>query len=246
MTERQIVLDTETTGLEPEQGHRIVEIGAVEIVGRRLTGNRFHRYVDPERDIDDAAVDVHGLTSRSLQGKPKFAEIVNEFLDFVRDAELIIHNAPFDVSFIDYELDLMSEAPKSISDICTITDSLALARHKHPGQKNNLDSLCRRYEVDNSQRELHGALLDAEILADVYLLMTGGQTSLFTTGTDTSAAGEAGEVVRLPADRPRLSIVRASPDELAAHEAKLDALDATCEAGSVWRRIPTDRYADHV
>ena len=233
---RQVVLDTETTGLEPARGHRIVEIGAVEIVDRRLTPNRFHRYIHPERDIDDAAVEVHGLTLQDLEGKPRFADVAEEFLDFVRGAEVVIHNAPFDVSFIDYELELLGRGQSGIGTVCTITDSLALAKDRHPGRKNNLDALCRRYGVDNSQRELHGALLDAEILADVYLLMTGGQASLFPGDDPGAGEAEAVERFRLSADRPRLLVVRATAGERAAHEAKLDALDGLCETGAVWRQ----------
>ena len=177
---RQIVLDTETTGLEPEQGHRVIEVGAVELVDRRITGKHLQLYIDPQRDIDDAAFEVHGLDADFLANKPKFAEVAEEFLGFIKDADLIIHNAPFDISFIDYELSLLEGQRKtSIDELCAVTDSLALARRKHPGQKNSLDALCRRYGVDNSTRDLHGALLDAEILADVYLAMTGGQLSLF-------------------------------------------------------------------
>lgn len=233
---RQVVLDTETTGLEPAQGHRIVEIGAVEIVDRRLTRNRFHCYIDPERDIDDAAVEVHGLTLRDLEGKPRFGDIAEEFLDFVRGAEVVIHNASFDVSFIDYELELLGRGPKGIADLCTITDSLALAKDRHPGRKNNLDALCRRYGVDNSQRELHGALLDAEILADVYLLLTGGQASLFPGDDPVSGEAEDGAVFRLPVDRAALLVVRATEEERSAHEAKLDALDALCGQPCIWRQ----------
>ena len=237
---RQVVLDTETTGLEPARGHRVVEIGAVEIVDRRPTGERFHSYVNPQRDIDDAAEEIHGLTLARLRNAPTFEEIATDFLGFVRGAELIIHNASFDVSFIDYELSLLDDAPDAIGKLCKITDSLALARHKHPGQQNNLDALCRRYGVDNSERELHGALLDAEILADVYLLMTGGQTSLFAA--DAPGQGDPGEAAaRLPAQRPQLAVVSANEQERAAHEARLDAIDAACEGGSVWRRIaPAD------
>lgn len=233
---RQVVLDTETTGLEPARGHRVLEIGAVEVIDRRLTGERFHRYVHPQRDIDDAAIEVHGLTLERLRDAPTFDKVADEFLAFVRDAEVIIHNAPFDVSFIDYELSLMPAAPKRIEDICTVTDSLALARHKHPGQQNSLDALCRRYDVDNSQRALHGALLDAEILADVYLAMTGGQASLFPSDAPGEAAEDT-EALRLPADRGPLVIVCATQAERAAHEAQLDRLDAECEGGSVWRRL---------
>ena len=234
---RQVVLDTETTGLEPEQGHRVIELGAVEIVDRRLTGRHLQLYVDPERQIDDAAFEVHGLDAAFLAGKPKFAEVADEFLDFVDGAEVIIHNAPFDTAFLDYELSLLNRAgTKSLNDICTVADSLALARHKHPGQKNGLDALCRRYEVDNSARELHGALLDAEILADVYLKMTGGQTSLFGDDEVLFDQGGDGEIIRLPDDRPQVPVLRATPEELRAHEAYLDALDEAADQGAVWRR----------
>ncbi len=236
---RQVVLDTETTGLEPEQGgHRVIELGAVEIVDRKITGRHLQHYMDPQREIDDAAFDVHGLDTAFLAGKPKFRDIADEFLAFVEDAEVIIHNAPFDLAFLDYELSLLGRPGKSkLTDVCTVTDSLALARRKHPGQKNGLDALCRRYEVDNSRRDLHGALLDAEILADVYLRMTGGQMSLF--GDDehalTEILGER-EVTRLPADRPAVAVLMASAQEMAVHEAYLDGLDACTETGAVWRR----------
>ncbi len=237
---RQIVLDTETTGLEVGLGHRIIEIGGVEIVNRRLTGRHFHKYVDPERAIDDGAYEVHGISSEFLADKPRFAEVAEEFLNFVRGAELIIHNAPFDVAFLDAELARLELGVGSIGDICRITDSLALARYKHPGQKNNLDALCRRYLVDNSARDLHGALLDAEILADVYLAMTGGQTQLFGTaqeGSDRSDSEGRPVQARLAADRPPLKVIRASEDEAAAHEAMLDMLDGS-SGGSLWREVP--------
>ena len=235
---RQVVLDTETTGLEPEQGgHRVIEVGAVEIVDRKITGRRLQLYMDPERDIDDAAFDVHGLDAEFLAGKPKFAEVADEFLAFVEDAEVIIHNAPFDLAFIDYELSLLDRPGTTrLVDVCTVTDSLAMARRKHPGQKNGLDALCRRYEVDNSARELHGALLDAEILADVYLRMTGGQMSLFADDDDASETLGVREITRLPEDRPAVAVVMASPEELSVHEAYLDNLDAGAEEGAVWRR----------
>jgi DNA polymerase III subunit epsilon len=235
---RQVVVDTETTGLEVAQGHRIIEIGAVEIVDRKLTGRHFHRYIDPERDIDDGAFEVHGISREFLADKPRFAEVAEEFLAFVRGAELVIHNAPFDVAFIDAELGRVSGQTRRIDEVCGITDSLALARHKHPGQKNSLDALCRRYQVDNSARELHGALLDAEILADVYLAMTGGQTTLFG-----AAQGSAGDrdaafaaATRLPADRPALRVLRAGIEELAEHDRLLDLVDARASGGSLWRR----------
>ena len=235
---RQVVLDTETTGLEPQQGHRIIEIGAVEILDRHLTGNRFHRYVNPERPIDDAAFEVHGLTLERLAKEPGFGDVALDFLDFVRGAEVLIHNAPFDVTFIDFEFDLLPDTdgiPSSIRDICQVTDTLDMARRRHPGQQNSLDALCRRYGVDNSQRELHGALLDAEILADVYLSMTGGQTSLFDSDSIQNVLSHAEGFERLPADRPRLPVVQATPDELAFHEAMLDRMEAEAERAVVWR-----------
>ena len=242
---RQIVLDTETTGLEPEKGHRVVELGAVEIVDRQVTGKRIQFYIDPEREIDDAASDVHGIDQAFLSGKPKFADVAEEFLDFVSDAEVIMHNAPFDLSFIDYELKLL-DSGRSLAERCTVTDSLALARRKHPGQKNSLDALCRRYHVDNAKRELHGALLDAEILADVYLAMTGGQMTLFGTSdeVDLDEAVEH-EPVRLPAERPVVPVLLATPDELAAHEAYLDHLDQVAEHGAVWRQAASREAGDH-
>jgi DNA polymerase III subunit epsilon len=239
---RQIVLDTETTGLEVQLGHRIIEIGAVEIVDRKLTGRHFHKYVNPNRDIDDGAFQVHGISRTFLADKPIFADVAAEFLDFIRDAELVIHNAPFDVAFLEAELALLGHEAGSLRAMCRITDSLALARHKHPGQKNSLDALCRRYLVDNSARDLHGALLDAEILADVYLAMTGGQTQLFGGGQPTGQLAGAGEATRrtLAADRPPLPVIYATEEECEAHAQLLDLLDTRAPGGSVWRRaIPT-------
>ena len=234
---RQIVLDTETTGLEPEHGHRIIEIGAVELVDRKLTGRHYHRYVNPQREIDDGALAVHGITSAFLVDKPPFGDVADEFLAFIAGAELIIHNAPFDVAFIDHELGRLEQPRRRIEDACTVVDTLAMARHKHPGQKNSLDALCRRYDVDNSQRDLHGALLDAEILADVYLMMTGGQTALFVADEiETSSTGQDAFIVaRLPADRPRLRVVAATDVELDRHCAMLDDIDRRARQGSVWR-----------
>ena len=189
---RQIVLDTETTGLEPTAGHRIIEIGCVELVNRRFTGNTYHQYIKPDREIDAAAIEIHGITNEFLADKPVFADVAKDFLEFVRGAELIIHNAAFDVGFLNHELAnnaSESEGSARVDRLCTVIDSLALARSMHPGQKNDLDSLCRRYSVDNTQRTFHGALLDAEILADVYLAMTGGQTALFEDPHAASAAG---------------------------------------------------------
>jgi DNA polymerase-3 subunit epsilon len=232
---RQIVLDTETTGLETHLGHRIIEIGCVELVDRTLTGNQFHQYLQPDREIDEAAMDVHGITNEFLEDKPRFADIARDFIEYVAGAELIIHNAPFDVGFIDYEFSKLDGEWDKLSQYCTITDSLVLAKKMHPGQRNSLDALCKRYEIDNSHRELHGALLDAEILSDVYLALTGGQTALmldnFSSGIDGAAEPE---IRRVAQDRPALRVVAAGDDELAAHNGRLDAIEQA--AGScVWR-----------
>ncbi|MFE8069774.1 DNA polymerase III subunit epsilon [Marinobacteraceae bacterium S3BR75-40.1] len=230
---RQIVLDTETTGLDPEQGHRIIEIGCVEVIDRELTGRHFHVYINPEREVEDSAIEVHGITNEFLADKPKFREIYADFVKFIEGADLVIHNAPFDVGFMNHEFRLLDPRNKVIDDICTVTDSLQLARKKHPGQKNNLDVLCRRYGIDNSHRELHGALLDAEILADVYLLMTGGQTAL-SLDSGESADEEASGIRRLAAERPRLKVITVSEEERQAHEALLDKVE---KAGghAIWR-----------
>ncbi len=236
---RQVVLDTETTGLEVSQGHRIIEIGCVEIVDRKLTGRHYHQYINPQRPIDQGALEVHGITEEFLADKPVFARVADEFLDFIRGAELVIHNAPFDIGFMEAEFKLLDANSASISSICKITDSLQLARNKHPGQRNNLDALCQRYAVDNSNRTLHGALLDAEILADVYLLMTGGQTSLGLSADEEvegSGATSASAIRRLQQGRPRLKVIKPSESELAAHEARLDVLSQRCEEGAIWRR----------
>jgi len=237
---RQIVLDTETTGLEPSDGHRIIEIGCVELVNRRLTGNTYHQYINPDRTIDAGAIEVHGITNESLADKPRFSEIVDEFITFTRDAELIIHNAPFDVGFINHEFSLLDKSPGTVTDYCTVLDTLTLARRMHPGQRNSLDALCRRYEIDNSRRELHGALLDAEILADVYLIMTGGQVSLSLDGQVDQHGERQSTLRRLDADRRPLKVVTATPEEGEAHNARLDALDKACDGGSVWRRLEGD------
>jgi len=232
---RQIVLDTETTGLEPKAGHRIIEIGAVEIVGRRLTGNHYHQYINPERAIDTGAQEVHGITRDFLADKPLFADVVAEFLDYASGAELIIHNAAFDIGFLNNELRLAKSKISKLEAVCEVTDSLAMARHKHPGQSNTLDALCRRYGVDNSARTLHGALLDAEILADVFLLMTGGQTALFAAEVSDSGGQAAAAVDRRQVKRPELPVVRASESELAAHEKLLDGLEQANGATALWR-----------
>jgi DNA polymerase-3 subunit epsilon len=184
---RQIVLDTETTGLETSQDHRIIEIGCVELIDRRITENYWHHYINPDREIDAGAFEVHGISNESLQDKPRFGELAEDFIDYINGAELVIHNAPFDVGFLDHELSKLDEDCRSINKYCSVLDTLVMARQKHPGQKNNLDALCKRYEIDNSQRSLHGALLDARILADVYLVMTGGQTALSLDDSETSA-----------------------------------------------------------
>jgi len=232
---RQIVLDTETTGLEPAEGHRIIEIGCVELVDRRLTRNNFHQYLQPDREIDQGAVEVHGITNEFLRDKPRFADIAEDFVSYIRGAELIIHNAPFDVGFLNHELIQRLKDAEPIADLCLVTDTLTMARSLHPGQRNSLDALCKRYDVDNSQRDLHGALLDAEILADVYLAMTGGQTSLSLEASSAPGAGAVREVVRrLPAKRPPLTVVHAVEDELVEHRARLAAIDKASGGQCLW------------
>jgi DNA polymerase-3 subunit epsilon len=224
---RQIVLDTETTGLETSQDHRIIEIGCVELVNRKLTGKHYHQYINPQRKVDEGAMQVHGITDEFLEDKPLFENIVDGFLAFVGDAELVIHNAPFDVGFIDHELSKLPKYPKSIAGVCSIVDTLAVARNKHPGQRNNLDALCKRYAVDNSQRDLHGALLDAEILADVYLVMTGGQVNLNINDQSSAEKGSSettSSIRRLSADRPSLRVIKATESELKSHQQKLETI----------------------
>ncbi len=229
---RQIVLDTETTGLEPALGHRIIEIGCVELLSRRVTGRTFHCYLNPERDIDEGAVAVHGISRDDLAGKPRFAEVADELLAFIDGCELIIHNAEFDIGFLDAELRLAGR-PLAMAQVCRVLDTLALAREMHPGQRNNLDALCKRYNVDNSRRELHGALLDARILADVYLAMTGGQGALALTEGDLGARGPG--VARAPV-RPAvpLRIVAASAEELRSHEAMLAVIRKASGGRCLW------------
>jgi DNA polymerase-3 subunit epsilon len=235
---RQIVLDTETTGLEPSQGHRIIEIGAVELVNRRLTGNHFHQYLNPDREIDAGAIEVHGITNEMLADKPRFGDIAEDFLAFVLDAELLIHNAAFDLGFINSELALAGSPLKRIEDRCAVIDTLKLARGMHPGQKNDLNSLCRRYGIDNSQRTLHGALLDAEILADLYLTMTGGQTALFHDPGDANKKGaQRAEIRRLAADRPRLTVIAASAEEVALHAQWVAEIDKKTGGKCLWNKI---------
>jgi len=237
---RQIILDTETTGLEPAQGHRIIEIGCVELVDRRLTGNHYHQYLQPDREIDAGAIEVHGISNEFLRDKPRFSDIVTEFMTFISDAELVIHNAPFDVGFINHELKREQGRWQVLDHYCTVLDTLVLARKMHPGQRNSLDALCKRYDIDNSQRDLHGALLDAEILADVYLAMTGGQSSLLLdSGADQGRQQETG-VRPLAADRAPLTVIAATATELVAHQQRLDHIDKSSASGCLWKKLETD------
>ena len=240
---RQIVLDTETTGLEPELGHRIIEIGCVEIVNRRVSGRTFHRYLNPERAIDEGAMAVHGIKRADLDDKPKFAEIAEELVGFIADAELVIHNAAFDVAFLDAELARLAGVPtgdslanRSVAALCRVLDTLALARSMHPGQRNNLDALCKRYGVDNSHRDLHGALLDAQILADVYLAMTGGQVGLaLSESTNSANAANDGHVHALVRTALPLCVVMATEEEARAHESMLTIIAKASGGKCLWQ-----------
>lgn len=240
---RQIFLDTETTGLSADNGDRIIEIGCVELIGRRLTGRHFHVYINPEREVDEGAMAVHGISNEFLADKPRFREVVDEFFEFIKGAELIIHNAAFDIGFINHEFARLKDRPQlgEVLDHCSVLDTLLMARERHPGQRNNLDALCKRYGVDNSGRDLHGALLDAEILADVYLAMTGGQTSLSLAGQNGDGEGGNGpqvsEIRRLPADRPRTLVLRASRAELELHAARLAAVAKSSGAPALWQQL---------
>jgi len=239
---RQIVLDTETTGLETSADHRIIEIGAVELINRKQTNQSFHVYINPEREVDEGAASIHGMTLEDLKDKPLFKDIADDLIQFIDGTELIIHNAPFDVGFLNHEFSLLSEQSGRVEDICKITDSLALAREFHPGQRNNLDSLCKRYGIDNSLRTLHGALLDAEILADVYLAMTGGQITFLADSDEIDFDSSVADQKIRNQNRNKklnLAVIRPSKDELAQHEAWLDFLDEHCESGSLWRNLTT-------
>jgi DNA polymerase-3 subunit epsilon len=230
---RQIILDTETTGLETSDGHRIIEIGCVELVDRRLSHKHFHQYLNPERAIEDGALEVHGISNEFLQDKPLFNDVADEFLAFVEGAELIIHNAPFDIGFLDCELSLLGRSDR-MADHCRVLDTLELARDLHPGQRNSLDALCKRYEVDNSSRTLHGALLDAEILADVYLAMTGGQSDL---GLGFGAQSEDVDLSHLEsAERPELFVLEANEEELSAHESRLKQIEKK-SGHCIWKTL---------
>jgi DNA polymerase-3 subunit epsilon len=235
---RQIVFDTETTGLEPELGHRIIEIGAIEIVNRRRTGRQFHRYLCPDREIDPGAGQVHGLTTEFLSGQPRFGEIADELREFLAGAELIIHNAAFDTAFLDAEFARLAETAGKDTvctrDLCGVLDTLALARQMHPGQRNSLDALCKRYSIDNSHRDLHGALLDADLLLEVYLAMTGGQGALTLDDHATSTRTED-SVSRATRPEGLLVVRRASPEELAAHDTMLQLLDRKSGGKTAWR-----------
>ena len=228
---RQIILDTETTGLEPKQGHRIIEVGCVELINRRLTGNNFHYYLNPQRDIDEGAVEVHGLTSEFLADKPLYEDIADELYQYLQGAEVVIHNAAFDVGFINHEYRLMGFDKPDMKAWCDVTDSLHMARKKFPGQRNSLDALCKRFEIDNSRRQLHGALLDAEILADVYLMLTGGQNSLFADEEETDTHIEKKQFDK---NRPALRIIKASESELLEHTARLNVIKEAAGGKCVW------------
>ncbi|MEP6885908.1 MAG: DNA polymerase III subunit epsilon [Gammaproteobacteria bacterium] len=233
---RQVVLDTETTGLEVEQQHRVIEIGCVELVNRRLTGRTYHQYLNPERDIDEGAQQVHGLSRETLAKEPTFAEVHPQFLEFIGDAELIIHNAPFDVAFLNAELKRIESAQR-LADLCRVLDTLALARQMHPGQRNNLDALCKRYSVDNSHRDYHGALLDARILAEVYLAMTGGQAKFTLSAESDTARSRARQAAPMRLDSVRITVIHASEDEMAEHNHVLALLDKASGGQTVWRKL---------
>ena len=220
---RQVVLDTETTGINPAEGHRIIEIGCVELVDRKPTGNHYHVYINPAREVEQEAIEIHGITNDFLTDKPIFAQIVDDFLAFIKDAQLVIHNAPFDVGHMDAEFARLQSGYGMTQDYCGVLDSLALAREMRPGQRNSLDALCKAYDVDNSARDLHGALLDAEILADVYLAMTGGQTDLNLYNNQQKGTSQGpGDVHHQPVkNRPKLKVLTATADEIEQHQQRL-------------------------
>ncbi len=234
---RQIILDTETTGLDAARGHRLIELGCVELLSRRLSGEKFHRYLNPDRDIDAGAQAVHGISAEFLADKPRFADVVDEFLEFVRGAELIIHNAAFDLGFLNAELARLGPQYGRITDHVTVLDTLALAREMYPGQRNSLDALCKRLDIDNSHRELHGALLDAQILADVYLAMTAGQGALDFASEPVVAETRSDTVGLRATARPILAVRYADADEIAAHEARIAGVDKASKGAAVWRRL---------
>ncbi|MEY3016362.1 MAG: DNA polymerase III subunit epsilon [Burkholderiaceae bacterium] len=236
---RLVVLDTETTGLKVEDGHRIIEIGCIELIDRRASGRRLHLYVNPEREVDEGAAQVHGFTWEMLQDKPRFSQIADEFLGFVDGAHLIIHNAPFDLGFLNAELDRLGQ-PSLASVVAQVTDSLKMARELHPGQRNSLDALCTRYGIANDHRVLHGALLDAELLSEVYLAMTRGQETLDMMPVEDRAATQAALAAM---DLSQLIVVEPTPEEWAAHERVLDEIDKACPDGALWRRLEREAQA---
>lgn len=226
---RQIVLDTETTGLQTEAGHRIIEIGCIELVNRKFTGKRFHQYINPQRDVEEGALQVHGITNQFLKDKPTFSQIVHDFMNFISGAELVIHNAPFDTGFINHELTLTNQKWEMLTHYCRIIDTLVIARQLHIGQRNSLDALCKRYSVDNSQRDLHGALMDAHLLAQVYLAMTGGQGSLFDEQQQINnvISENSNENLLTQKTIRRLSLQKATPEELVEHEKFIEKMKAS-------------------
>lgn len=229
---RQIVLDTETTGLEPSQGHRIIEIGCVEMINRRLTGNNYHQFLQPDREIDEGAQAVHGISNEFLADKPRFVDVIKDFIEYLDGAELIIHNAPFDVGFIDHEFKLVGAEFGNVATYCSVIDTLVMARKMRPGKKNNLDVLCKEYEVNNAHRELHGALLDAELLAEVYLRMTGGQSALSLESGDVSDNADGVAVTKkLSADRKPIRVIQANDEELKAHQSIVEKMGEA----SLWK-----------
>jgi DNA polymerase-3 subunit epsilon len=234
---RQIVLDTETTGLDPSEGHRIIEIGCVELINRKRTGNELHQYLQPDREIDPGAIEVHGISNEFLADKPRFEDIVKDFLAYIDGAELIIHNAPFDVGFLDHEFERAGYGDGKTQATCEVIDTLVMAKRMRPGQKNSLDALCRNYMIDNSQRDLHGALLDAELLAEVYLAMTGGQTALFSEASAAKNRSDKRATRKLDASRKPLPVITATADELAAHGEWLEELDKKVGGECLWRSL---------
>lgn len=235
-TTRQVILDTETTGLDPSEGHRVIELGCVELINRRRSHNDFHSYCKPDREIDEGALEVHGITSEFLADKPRFAEFARDFLNYIKGAELVIHNAEFDIGFLDFELQRIGPELGQIRDYCTVLDTLRLARQTHPGQRNDLDALCQRYGIDNAQRIQHGALLDAEILADVYLAMTGGQTAMLLDEMAPIARSPVQQATGEQSAQP-LKVIYANEEELKEHEKWLQLLDRESEEGCAWYKL---------
>lgn len=234
---RQIVLDTETTGLDTKSGHRVIEIGATEIVNRRLTGRVFHRYLNPDRAIDEGAIAVHGIRNEQLVNEPRFPDVANELMEFLAGAELVIHNASFDIGFLDNELRLMKHAQPELRKHCDVLDTLTLARERHPGQRNTLDALCKRYYIDNSKRDLHGALLDANLLAEVYLAMTGGQSSLGLEAEDASVVEERQTARLVSAEvSAKLKVFQVSADDITMHDKMMQKIQSRCDGEPVWLR----------